>query len=585
MRSEQFSKLYIYQMKRSFISLALLLGAVVAYAQPGSGGFSGGSSSTGASTTYTFKTAINALWHYDSTNKMYYIVGLYYCSNPANKSYEQMGIYVPAAYMNATANSDGTTYTCTINTTATVNGYAATTAPIVIPVNTGGYAAQSAPTGSSSSVASFTNAGLVYLWPGCRGKEAGAPTGVTDLKAAVRYFRYLQTEQTAVPGNTNCIFSFGHSGGGAQSSLLGVSGNSPLYDDYLNAIGANTNYKDDICGSMCWCPITNLDEADGAYEWNMGLTRSGLSTADANISKGLASSFAAYINDIGLKNPNNGETLTLTSTDNGYYQSGSYYEYIMGVINDAVSRYNSYNSASVASYSTTDATALNTFCASNKTATKGLGAFDGYASMSNPENVLFGLSGTAGHFDSYLAELVNKYASSYYSSFTSALDNTNVDGVGKDVHTRLMMYTPLYYLIDNNTYYNGGGSRSSTVAPYWRIRTGIKQGDTSLSTETDLALALKNYNGVKDVDFETIWGLAHTQAEDEGTSYATSNFINWVEKCVAKITAGIETTTSTSETATEVGRYFVTGMKMGAPVKGFNIIKMSDGSTKKVFIK
>jgi hypothetical protein len=372
---------------------------------PGEGRFPGGGTS-GASTTYAFEKNINTLWQYDSTNKVYYIVGLNYCSNPTDASYEQMGIYVPAAYMNATPNSDGTTYTCTLNTTATVNDYTSSTAPIVIPVNTPGYAAQAAPSGSSSAVASYTNAGYIYLWPGCRGKEAGAPAGVTDMKAAIRYFRYLQAEQKAVPGNVNRMFSFGMSGGGAQSALLGASGNSTLYDDYLKAIGADMDYKDDICGAQCWCPITNLDEADGAYEWNMGLTRSGLSSADADISKGLAASFATYINSIGFKDPDTGTALTLSSTSNGYYQSGSYYSYIMGIINDAVKRYNSNNSASVATYSTTDATALNSFASSNKTATKGLGAFrrlylheqprelsDGNLGHGRPFRRLFGRTG------------------------------------------------------------------------------------------------------------------------------------------------------------------------------------------------
>lgn len=571
-------------MKRFITLFSVIIFSVSVFSQPiGGGGFPGGGSSSGATTTYAFKKDISSLWKYDSANSLYYIVGLYYCSSPASSSYEQMGIYVPAAYMNATANSDGT-YTCTINTTATVNGYTAGTAPIVIPVNTPGYSAQSAPSGSSSSVASYTNAGYIYLWPGCRGKEAGAPTGVTDFKAAIRYYRYLQAEQKAVPGDVNYMFSFGMSGGGAQSAILGASGNSPLYDAYLNAIGADMDYKDDICGAQCWCPITNLDEADGGYEWNMGLTRSGLSTADASISKGLASSFATYINSLGLKNPTTGEALTLSATSDGYYQSGSYYSYIMGVINDAVSRYNSYNSASISSYSTTDASALSSFASSNKTATKGLGAFDGYASMSNPENTLFGIAGTAGHFDTALADLVKTYASSYYSSFTSSLASTNVDAVGKDVNTRLMMYTPLFYLVNNTTYYNGGGAGSSTVAPYWRIRTGIKQSDTSLCTETNLALALKGYSGVKDVDFETIWGLAHTTAEDEGESASTTNFIKWVKACVATVASGIETTKA-SGVVTEVARYSASGMKLQQPTKGINIVKMSDGTVKKVLVK
>ena len=153
----------------------------------------------------------------------------------------------------------------------------------------------------------------------------------------------------------------------------GSCGNSELYNDYLSALGAKTDYRDDIAGAMCWCPITNLDMGSEGYEWNMGLTRSGLSTADQNISKALAAAFADYINALGLKHPTTGETLTLSATSDGYYQSGSYYTYVMEVINDAVRRYNKYNSASVSTYSTTDAGALSTFAKANKSATKGLG--------------------------------------------------------------------------------------------------------------------------------------------------------------------------------------------------------------------
>ena len=514
-------------MKKNLLLALMMAMAICMNAQPGGGG---GSDSGGASTTYAYGTDISSLWQ--SGSDYYYIVGLFYCSSPADETYEQMGIYVPSAYL--TKNSDGS---FSINSSGTCNGYTAATAPIVVPVNTSGYSAQSAPSGTSSTAATYTDEGFIYLWPGCRGRSHGAPLGVTDLKAAVRYYRYLAAQEK-VPGNTDLIFSFGHSGGGAQSAIFGASGNSTLYDDYLNAIGANMDYKDNICGSMCWCPITNLDQADAAYEWCMGLTRSSLSSADQSISKGLASEFATYINAIGLKHPTSGETLTLSATDDGYYQSGSYYEYTMEVINDAVSRYNSYNSASVAAYSTTSSSALSSFASSYKNATKGLGAFDDYDSKGQAENTLMGIAGTAGHFDKYLAELVSTYASSYASDFTSDLASTNVDAVGKTVETRLMMYTPLYYLLDNTTYYNGGGSGSSTVAPYWRIRSGIKQEDTALNTEMNLALALQAHSSVKSVDFETIWGQGHTEAEDTGS--ASSNFISWVNECASDYTTGIQ---------------------------------------------
>jgi hypothetical protein len=569
-------------MKYLLFTLLFVWGVMNLSAQP-SGGPSGGSSTSGVSSPYTFKKAINGLWQYNSSADVYYIVGIQYCSSPASSSYEQMGIFVPAKYMDATSNSDGT-YTCTINTGNTVNGYSASTAPIVVPVNTPGYSAQSAPSGYSSDAATYTAKGFIYLWAGCRGRDAGAPLGVTDLKAAIRYYRYLQAEQNAVPGNVNCIFSFGHSGGGAQSSLLGASGNSSLYNDYLNAIGAVTGYKDNVLGSQCWCPITNLDQADAAYEWNMGLTRSGLSSADQSISKGLTSEYADYINAIGLKDPSTGNKLTLESTSDGYYQGGSYYQYIMAVINDAVTRYNKYNSASVSTYSTTDASALNSFSSTYKNASKGLGAFDDYDTKGQAENTLMGVAGTAGHFDKYLAPLINTYASSYYSSFISDLSSNNVDAVGKTVDYRLMMYTPLYYLIDNSTYYSGGGSGSSDVASYWRIRTGIDQGDTSLGTETNLALALQNYNGVKSVDFETIWGLGHTEAEDTGT--ASDNFISWVENCMNTYTTGIETVSSSSDTnATISSIYSINGTQLQTMQQGINIVKYGNGTVKKTILK
>jgi hypothetical protein len=86
------------------------------------------------------------------------------------------------------------------------------------------------------------------------------------------------------------------------------------------------------------------------------------------------------------------------------------------------------------------------------------------------------------------------------------------------------MYTPLYYLLESEEGYG-----TSTVAKYWRIRTGINQGDCALSTEMNLALALGSNPSVSDVDFETVWGQGHTQAEREGNS--ASNFISWVENC------------------------------------------------------
>ena len=75
------------------------------------------------------------------------------------------------------------------------------------------------------------------------------------------------------------------------------------------------------------------------------------------------------------------------------------------------------------------------------------------------------------------------------------------DSQGNTVTERGNMYNPMYYL---SSYYDG--YQKSTVADYWRIRTGIAQSDTSLTTEVNLALALKNYGA--DVDLRQSGGKA-----------------------------------------------------------------------------
>jgi hypothetical protein len=177
---------------------------------------------------------------------------------------------------------------------------------------------------------------------------------------------------------------------------------------------------------------------------------------------------------------------------------------------------------------------LEGFVKSQKTPSKTVGAFDG-PDRTVGENVVFGSGATGLHFSPVSEQVIaaneaafakisgwkSDYAAAGYTS-----DFAKTDTVGKDVTYRVNMYSPLYYL---NPMYEG--HKSATVAPHWRIRTGIMQGDTANTTEINLALALQNY-GVSDVDFATVWGLAHTMAERTGD--AVTNFIAWVKETVAK---------------------------------------------------
>ena len=299
---------------------------------------------------FTGLTFDETKWVYDSDNDVYYQIGVQYCAQPAALDYETLAVVVPGAYLTGIDNGDGT-YTCTSNPDGTVNGFTAETAPMMMPVNTAGYSAQAAATSYSySSVSAYLDAGYVYVYSGCRGRSngynddgtlayaGGAPWGVTDLKAAVRY---LRLNNDSIPGNPERIFAFGHSGGGAQSAVLGASGDSALYFDYLASIGAamydeDGNYiSDAICGAMCWCPITSLDYADEAYEWNMGqYMDSGIraeGTWTKALSQDLAACYGEYLNQLGLKDED-GNALILEQSEDGIYASGSYYDYVLGQI-------------------------------------------------------------------------------------------------------------------------------------------------------------------------------------------------------------------------------------------------------------
>lgn len=139
---------------------------------------------------------------------------------------------------------------------------------------------------------------------------------------------------------------------------------------------------------------------------------------------------------------------------------------------------------------------------------------------SQGENELFGDGdGSGTHFDAATAELLEN--TEYGTEFAEDLART--DALGNSVEYRVNMYNPLYFLSE---YYEGYGT--SNVATYWRIRTGINQSDTALTTEVNLALALENCGA--DVDFETEWGQAHVEAERNGDS--TTNFIEWVNACL-----------------------------------------------------
>ena len=557
------------------------------------GGATAQASSTASSQAPTdAKLALDsAAWRYDADHKVYYQLGLRYVATPQAADYETLGIYVPGAYFTGKDNGNGT-YTVTVNASGAVGSFTAATAPTVFPVNTPGYSAQKPPTEYSyDTIKAYMEAGFIYVHAGLRGKDSNsqtysgnAPWGVADLKAAVRYRRY---NSAAVPGDAAKVYVFGHSGGGAQSAVAGASGDSELFAPYLAVLGAATTdtsgkaLSDAVAGAMCWCPITSLDGANAAYEWNMGQFASSGTRAEGTwtraYSQDLAAAFPTYLNGLKLTD-SQGKPLTLESSSQGTYLSGSYYDHLVVVIqkslNDflaattfpytpsstemagmepggggqgsaesttykTVEEYIAFlNSSSQwvtydASKKTATITGLQGFVASQKNASKDVGAFDGVG-RAQTENLVMGSGENKQHFSSLSREVISKGQSRYsglsgwnkdYGVAAYEKDLAAKDSVGTDMVTRVAMYDPLYYLTQDSK-----GRGSSTIAPAWRIRTGITQGDTASTVEVNLALALQQA-GAGSVDFATIWGQGHTMAELTGTG--EENFIAWVTKQAA----------------------------------------------------
>jgi hypothetical protein len=344
-------------------------------------------------------------------------------------------------------------------------------------------------------------AGYVVVSPGCRGRDnkatdgtfyGKAPAAIVDLKAAVRYIRH---NKGVMPGNADWIFSTGVSAGGALSALLGSSGNSNLYDSYLKEIGA-ADAEDNIYGSACFCPITDLEHADGAYEWMYGTTptRSGL--VDQELSKQLKASYVEYQSSLNLQGKDGFGTIYADNYDKyllQYYLIPSANKYLRSLSDEKRKEYLTNNKWIV----WTDNGATFTFAdyVTHVGRMKGLPAFDDF-DMKQPEPNLFGNRTTeARHFTSF--------------SLRQASGNKTAE-IDSDLKTVVNMMNAMYFI----------GQNKSGCAQYWWLRQGTSDNHTSQTVITNLAISLENRN--KDVNTWLYWDAGHGADEDP------EDFIAWI---------------------------------------------------------
>ena len=280
------------------LCLCMLVGnAGIAFAAPGdggsgggAGGFGGGPGGGAGGPEWDDSAVSEALpvspydgdWEWvlrtDENGTQYWALDVVYCANPTvvgGKAIQHLAVYAPAAYMREDANGNVTVNPNGKVVSSTGIVYTAETAPILYGNNSGGYGASSV----KEVTIGYMEEGLVQVSMETRGKatqdDSGAfigqlPVIVADLKAGIRF---LKANDGVLPGNSQRIVSHGASSGGALSAMLGSTGNSSVFESYLNEIGA-ADATDDIFMALCYCPITNLSTGDAGFEWfHMGNTQ------------------------------------------------------------------------------------------------------------------------------------------------------------------------------------------------------------------------------------------------------------------------------------------------------------------------
>ena len=490
---------------------------------------------------------------------------LVYVKKPYDPESQMLSIYIPEAYLKG----------------GTVNGFTAETAPIFMPNDVGGYMPGTIAEPQEDSRYGGANAalyaliyalsnGYVVVSPAIRGRslkhkngyETGkAPALIVDYKAAVRFVRFNRKAGRIPAGDTEKIISSGTSAGGALSALLGATGNAKDYEPYLKEIGA-AKERDDIFASMAYCPVTNLENADMAYEWmfhnanayyNAGPARR-MPPANSNaapegnvqnrpanapaeavkgtpitpeqkaISAELKEKFTEYLNGLNLRD-SLGNRLNLVPDGNGLFR-----EYIESLYLEAAQN-------AIDTGEDISKTPWLTF--SEKTAThmdfdkyiaavkrlKGVPAFDAF-DMTTGENNEFGTFDIANkHFTRFALEhskfvkvpkleeekkIAEEKARQYNLAFPvekRKLRKANLEEQMEKEKLDLSQFMADGRIIKMMNPMRYIGTRNVQTAPHWRIRHGALDRDTALAIPAMLAVKLKNSG--KKVDFKVAWGYGH----------------------------------------------------------------------------
>ena len=315
---------------------------------------------------------------------------------------------------------------------------------------------------------------------------------------------------------------------------MGATGNNPAYEPMLKAMGA-ADERDDVFASVCYCPITDLDHADMAYEWLYNGTDS-RQKGDADVlavSNELKAQFPAYL-----------ASLNLRTTDGTLLTADNYLNYIKSEL---------IRSAHIAKNAGADIPDSLGFVFSEEA---GFGAppiNGGMTQMGGakkpmgdrpPMMMRPGGSKRVGEYiidldmDKYLNYVVSTQPLKTAPAFdTQGVVGQNASGENEEfgdskgnsvnfteysaaktgnvvtpkIANHVSLLNPMNFI----------GDSATDVAPHWYIRHGARDRDTSFPVPINLALKLQNAG--KDVNFLLAWNRPHSG------DYALDELFEWIK--------------------------------------------------------
>jgi hypothetical protein len=436
------------------------------------------------------------------------------------------------------------------------------TSAMILNVNNAGWFASELRTGIEDGGTYLSNsdtdkagaalaAGYVYVDVGSRGRgivaadgslPGKAPAAVVDTKAAIRF---LRLNDAVLPGSAERIVITGTSGGGGLSSIVAASGNSADFLSFLAEIGAagvasdgTSNLNDDVFAVIAYCPITDLGNADMAYEWLYQGIRTAENTANGSwrdvaqtASAELAAGYPAYLAGLGLTLADGTPLTTDTMKDaiaaevrrevDRYLAGGGVVPALgeafaltvrMGPKEVDIEVPNTWLTVAGGVVTGLDFDAYLRFV-TQTAALKNVPAFDRTANTGNEgidgENSLFGTA----------AQPYANFSAFGWDHNEVAGDGSGADDMGMDwasftagdgaaLVAQTWLINPLTYL-----------GTDAKAAPYWYIRHGMIDRDTSFAVEIMLANAARGDADVQSVNFALPWMTPHSGNYDVQTAY------------------------------------------------------------------